>query len=243
MNCQHCNNPLQAKRSTRKYCSNTCRQYAYQGRQTILLENNVPSETNCDPVEEAMAEKPFGHERNTALQLTPNPKRTDESGYEQIWPDIFSKIETECIRQSIRNETYFKPERNGGQLSPENMRDFAYICPRVMCILENLFFLSYKKRVYYNTIHVLFLAIQQVIVSDHLKRMPDPFPFFPDLWKLYKQIEGLEGSLKDSKEGLKFTLDKSTIARFICILIILRSVAERASFKALFPELFNANTS
>jgi hypothetical protein len=131
----------------------------------------------------------------------------------------------------------------GGRLSPENMRDFSYMCPRIICIIENLFFLSYKKRVHYNTIRVLFLALQEMVVSDHLKSMPEPFPFFSDMWKLYKQIEGLDAMLKDNKEGFKLTFDKNTIARFICILGILRTVADRDSFKNLFPGLFSANTS
>jgi hypothetical protein len=243
MNCQHCDKPIDARRSTKKYCSNTCRQYAYQNRQTILGESNVPSETNFDTVGEAAPLKPIALNENTSLAGVPCSKRTVESDYQYIWPDIFSRIESECLKQSYRDETYFKPASKGGELTPENMRDFSYLCPRVMCILENLFFLSYKKRVYYNTIHILFLAIQAVVLSDQLKRMPEPCPFFPDLCKLYKQMEGLDAILKNNKEGLKFTLDKSTIARFIYVLTTLRTVAERKPFKSLFPDLFNANTS
>jgi hypothetical protein len=243
MNCEHCDKPFEARRSTKKYCSNTCRQYAYQNRKPILTESNVLSETNSDPEVETISIQPKESDGNQFLAFVPNSKKIEESRYQYIWPDIFSKIESESLKQSHRDEMYFKPASKGGELTPENMRDFSYLCPRVMCILENLFFLSYKKRVYYNTIHVLFLAIQELVLSDQLKRMPEPCPLFPDVWKLFKQMEGLDTILKDNKDGLKFTLDKSTIARFIYVLTTLRTVTERKSFKSLFPYLFNANTS
>ncbi|MFI5151658.1 MAG: hypothetical protein ACHQRM_18175 [Bacteroidia bacterium] len=103
--------------------------------------------------------------------------------------------------------------------------------------------MSYKRKVYYNTVHVLLLALQEIVLSDHLKRMPESFPFISDIVKLYKQIESFDAMLKENKEGLKFTFDKNTIARFIYILGMLREVTTRKSFKNLFPGLFNTNTS
>ncbi|MFI5151109.1 MAG: hypothetical protein ACHQRM_15350 [Bacteroidia bacterium] len=243
MNCEHCNKPLEARRSTKKYCSNTCRQYAYQKRRAVLMESDVSTETNTDPTEQVIFSQQNESGENKSLALIQGSKRSQESGYEYFWPEIFTKIEDECCKRSFQGELYFKPTDNGGKLSAVNISDFSYLCPRIMCVIENLFFLSYKKRVHYNTIHVLFLALQEMLVSDHLKLMPEPFPFFSDLWKLYKQIESLDAMLKDNKEGIKFTLDKNTITRFIYILGILREVTERKSFKSLFPSLFNANTS
>jgi len=243
MNCEHCNKPLEARRNTKKYCSNTCRQYAYQKRRAVLMENDISAETNTDPDEQPIYSEPIDSGENKSIALIPGIKRSPESGRDYFWPDIFTRIEDECFKQSFHDDLYFKPIDNGGKLSPVNVSDFSFICPRIMCIIENLFFLSYKRRVYYNTIHVLFLAIQEVLVSDQLKRMPEPFPFFSDVWKLYKQIKGFDAMLKDNKEGIKFTLEKNSIARFIYILGMLREVTERQPFKTLFPDLFSTNTS
>ena len=243
MTCEHCNKPFEAKRSTKKYCSNTCRQYAYQKRRPVLEESDVSSETNMGITEQPIISQRIESSGNKSIALIPGSKRSEESGYEYFWPDIFTRIEDECCKQTYLDDLYFKPAHLSGKLSPVNASDFSYVCPRIICILENLFFLSYKRRVYYNTIHVLFLALQEVLVSDQLKRMPEPFPFFSDVWKLYKQIKGFDAMLKDNKEGIKFTLEKNSIARFIYILGMLREVTERKSFKCLFPSLFIANTS
>ena len=243
MNCEHCNKPLEARRSTKKYCSNTCRQYAYHKRKELELESIAPAQVNANLVERSITRLSTEPEGNNSLTLIPGSKRAEETGYDYFWPDIFTRIEDESSKRYCQDDLYFKPSNNGGKLSSATVSDFSYMCPRIMCVIENLFFLSYKKRVHYNTIHVLFLALQEMLVSDHLKRMPEPFPFFSDLWKLYKQIESLDAMLKDNKEGIKFTLDKNTITRFIYILGMLREVTERKSFKSLFPSLFNTNTS
>ena len=39
MNCLHCNKPIEGKRNTKKYCSNTCKQYAYLNRSFNSLPN------------------------------------------------------------------------------------------------------------------------------------------------------------------------------------------------------------
>ena len=39
MNCLHCHKPVEGKRNTKKYCSKTCKQYAYLQRNSILPQN------------------------------------------------------------------------------------------------------------------------------------------------------------------------------------------------------------
>ncbi|MFZ5552908.1 MAG: hypothetical protein ACOZCO_07315 [Bacteroidota bacterium] len=226
MNCLHCNQPIVSKRKTKKYCSNTCKQYAYLHRTTVV----PPAIDKNEKVEPIINEDNYDYEEQPVIT---EPK----SGYKKIRPKILSMLDHPPFNLEKYLE-YFST-RIGGRIRPENFRSFGYVCKRIRCIIENLFMLSYKIKVHFNTVHFLRKALEETLTSDHMKYLPADFPFGELFLDLYKQLGELEKLLKENKEGIKFTLEKSKVVVYANVLRIVREFAAfRTPFSGLFPHLF-----
>ena len=69
--CKHCNQPFYAERSTKKYCSDSCRQLAYLERRAKLISNAAfIEETAFKIVQEPISDYP---ESNNVVNEAPAP--------------------------------------------------------------------------------------------------------------------------------------------------------------------------
>lgn len=258
MNCLHCNKPIEGKRNTKKYCSNTCKQYAYLNRSfaSTINPNSVSLNSSGHQAEEQNNETQVielsnenknittnDFEDNHRLLITPinnneHKQQLIEEEYQYITSDLIEKIQTGYY-SSTTGKVYFTSNTNkGGRFTEHNLAAFSYTIPRLRCIIENLFLLSYKRKVFYKTIKTIGMAIQKILFSDYLKALPNDFPFFNDLLKLHEQFIPLTKALEDDKEGIKFTLNKAAIVRYMLILNLIRDCTKKEPFHKLFPELY-----
>ena len=127
-------------------------------------------------------------------------------------------------------------------MTDHNSVAFYYFMPRLRCIIENLFSLTYKRKVYYKTINAISLALLEMLKSDQTKMLPNDFPFIDDFIKLFDQFQSFSNALKDDKEGIKFTLNKNAIVRYIVILHLIRDCTKKEPFNELFPEIYKSAT-
>lgn len=263
MNCLHCNKSIEGKRNTKKYCSNTCKQYAYLNRSFALpINSSSVSLNNSEPkTEEQNSRTLFVESSNENKNVTTNAlednqrlsiipittneykqQRIEEDEYQYITSDLIEKIQTGYYSSNIGKVYFTSNTSKGGRFTEQNIAAFSYTIPRLRCIIENLFLLSYKKRVFYKTIKTISMAIQEIVFSEYLKALPNDFPFFNDLIKLYDQFMPLAKALEDDKEGIKFTLNKSAIVRYMLILNLIRDCTKKEPFHKLFPELYKTKS-
>ncbi|MEO6302470.1 MAG: hypothetical protein ABIP51_04800 [Bacteroidia bacterium] len=158
--------------------------------------------------------------------------------YKSIWPNILERIQNAQGESNIGSNYFSNSTNFGGRITEYNRPAFSYMLPRIRCIVENLFQLTYKRKIYYKTAFTICKSLEEMILSPHLKSLPGDFPFFEDLLKLHEQFEQLTKFLEDNKEGMKFTLSKSAIVRYILILNLIRECAKKMPFPKLFPELY-----
>ena len=264
MNCLHCNKPIEGKRNTKKYCSNTCKQYAYLNRSfasptspssvSLISNENKTEEPNNETLIVAstngnnnVTDNYF--ENNPHLLNTPITHHEDEQQliekeeYQYITVDILDRIRHGYYSLSTGKEYFTGNTNRGGRFTEQNLPAFSYTVPRVRCIIENLFLLSYKKKVFYKTIKTISKALDEILFSDYLKALPNDFPFFNDLLKLHEQFRPLAKALEGDKEGIKFTLNKAAIVRYILILNLVRDCTKKEPFHKLFPELYKTKGS
>lgn len=263
MNCLHCNKPIEGKRNTKKYCSNTCKQYAYLNRSFSLPTNsssvfltsseNVTKQQNNEILVVASSKEnnnaisnDFGNNSHLLIKPINNhedkQQQIEEEEYQYITADILDRIQHGYISLNIGKGYFTNNINKGGRFTEQNFAAFSYTIPRIRCIIENLFLLSYKKKVFYKTIKTISMAITEILFSDYLKALPNDFPFFNDLLKLHEQFSPLVRALEDDKEGIKFTLNKAATVRYILILNLVRDCTKKEPFHKLFPELYKTKT-
>jgi hypothetical protein len=255
MNCLYCNKPIEGKRNTKKYCGNTCKQYAYLNRNfampmpsnlnALSLKNDAENKT-------ALSEKENYSSNN---QLSNNPPQITnttnikpiinheyknqiiQQEYKYIRPDILERIQDEHISLTITRSYFTTNTNRGGRMVPQNFAAFTYFVPRIRCIIENLFQLTYKTKIYYRTAITICKAIEEMLASEYIKQLPGDFPFISDLINLHEQFYPMAKYLEDEKEGTKFKLSRTAIVRYIMILDLIRDCSKKQPFNKLFPEL------
>lgn len=250
MNCLHCNKPIEGKRNTKKYCNNTCKQYAYLNRsfnsspnlEEMKLDLGISDNVVQSEKQQLVTIKTEQHEqkeliKNKTQEIVIQEKDNDLEGYKYLQIDLLDRIQQTIIFSDVK-EHYFSDNTNrGGRITQNNVGAFAFVLPRIRCLVENLFQLSYKKKVYHKTAFTFYKAIEQILLSEQLKQLPGDFPFFEDLCKLYEQFHLLSKHLEQEKEGVKFTLTKQAIIRYLVILNLIRHATKKEPFQKLFPEL------
>lgn len=249
MNCLHCNKPIEGKRNTKKYCSNTCKQYAYLSRSftpTVSFSGIQLSGSNHGNGAQVKEQglliiKSELHEqieltKNKPQEIDIEKKEGEVEGYNYIQVDLLNKVQQVLILSDCRQD-YFSDNQRKGRITQNNMGAFAFVLPRIRCLVENLFQLSYRRKVYYKTSYTFYKAIEQILLSEQLKQLPGDFPFYEDLCKLYEQFGSLSKHLEQETEGVKFTLTKQAIVRYLTVLNLIRHATKKEPFQKLFPEL------
>lgn len=233
MNCLHCDKPIEGKRSTKKYCSSTCKQYAYLNRNF-----NMPNGLNLVPDRNIKSQILENNEIVLKAEERKNIQHLImEEEYQYITPEILDKIQHGYISLNIGKNYFSNNTNNGGRITNNNFSAFSYFVPRLRCIIENLFQISYKSKVYFKTIKAISMALEEMLKSEQIKMLPNDFPFIDDFIKLFDQFLPLARVLEGDKEGIKFTLNKAAIVRYIMILYLVRDCTKKEPFNKLFPEV------
>lgn len=238
MNCHYCNKPIEnQRRSTKKYCNDTCKQYAYIRRRYMqpsdsgrMDAEHVPVNGLASPVINEKQEGKITDNKNESP-----PALDARATYKKIRPAIIKQLD------EFDFTAYKKYFTLGGQLKTENFPYIKYIIPRIRSIVENILSLSHRRKVDYKTINLLHRALVKTIGSPQYRGMLKygDFPFAKDLNRLCLQLQKLSQSLKHDREGIKLTIDKASLFRYIIIVKVIREFYHKNyTFQELFPELY-----
>jgi hypothetical protein len=252
MNCLHCNKPIEGKRNSKKYCGNTCKQYAYLNRNFAMPSNSNSILIKTESEEKTVSNTQESNELNNQEATNP-PQITNtnlkpiinheyknqlnQQEYKYIQSAILDKIQLEYISLSITSNYFTSNTNLGGRITNQNIPAFAYLLPRIRCIIENLFQLTYKSKIYYRTAITILKAIEEMLASEYIKQLPNDFPFVDDMIKLHEQFSPMVNYLEHEKDGTKFKLSKQAIVRYIIILNLIRGCVKKEPFIKLFPDL------
>ncbi len=251
MNCLYCNKPIEGRRNTKKYCGNTCKQYAYLNRNFAMPSNlNALSLKNDSDNNTVVSENNTTHNQplTTPPQITAHTNlkpiinheyknQLNQQEYQYIQSDILNRIQHGYISLSITRSYFTTNTSLGGRITQQNFPAFSYLIPRIRCIIENLFQLTYKSKIYYRTVITICKAIEEMLASEYINQLPSDFPFIGDLIKLHEQFYPMANYLEHETEGTKFKLSKPAIARYIMILNLIRDCSKKEPFSKLFPAL------
>ena len=244
MNCHYCNKPIEnQRRSTKKYCNDTCKQYAYLKRCYMQPSDigKVQAESADTIIKESQSDEPANAttKREVENNVKPQPVFTDKVKYKKIRPAIIEQLNGIDFSEY---KTYFSIK---GKLTRETFPHFVFICPRIRCVVENMVLLGYRRKVHYKTIAFLCSALAKTLDSEHYRAILKcgGFPFTNDINKLCFQMKKISLALKQNKEGIKLTIDKASLLRYIILLKVIREFStKRYSFRNLFPELYEPQT-
>ncbi len=240
MNCHYCNKPIENhKRSSKRYCNDTCKQYAYLKRR--YMQPNGLGNVHSESI--PIITEPQNNE--TKNEITEEKTENANNGEKPVFS---SKVNYRKIRPSIIKqlnevdfsgyEKYFSSE---GRLTPQDFRHFVFLLPRIRSIIENILTLHHKRAVHYKTVNFLYRAMVKTFSSDHYRILVKygDFPFTKDLSRLFLQFQKLSQALRTNKEGIKLFIDNPSLLRYIIMLKAVRDrSSNRGSFRVLFPELF-----
>lgn len=257
MNCLYCHKPIEGKRNTKKYCGNTCKQYAYLNRNFAMpTPSNLNALSFTNDAENktiSLTETEIDNNSNNQSLINPTQITThtnlkpiinheyknqlNQKEYQYIQADILNRIQHGYISLNITSSYFTTNTSLGGRITQQNFPAFSYVIPRIRCIVENLFQLTYKSKIYYRTVITIFKAIEEMLASEYINQLPSDFPFIGDLIKLHEQFYPMANYLEHETEGTKFKLSKPAIVRYIMILNLIRDCSKKESFSKLFPNL------
>jgi hypothetical protein len=199
-------------------------------------ESDIPAITEDSIPNEPASIIPEREAENTNK---PRPVFTDKVKYKKTRPAIIEQL------NGIDFSEYKEFFSMKGKLTRETFPHFVFICPRIRCIVENMVLLGYRRKVHCKTIAFLCRALAKTLDSEHYRAILKcgGFPFTNDVNKLCFQMKKISLALKQNKEGIKLTIDKASLLRYIIILKVIREFStKRYSFRNLFPELYEPQT-
>jgi hypothetical protein len=147
MNCLHCNKPIEGKRNTKKYCSNTCKQYAYINRsfnqsvnynavskkmernsaQIKFKKNDLDVSDSSNPEKNAeITKNTFSNSTNTILKSgTHEYIKTEHQEKENFKSQEHQYIDSDILEKIQQGQTSLKTANNYFTNNSEVHYDFV----------------------------------------------------------------------------------------------------------------------
>jgi len=161
--CAYCNKSFYAERSSRKYCSNTCRQKAYLNRHHPNKSTNRKTIVDANEVSMGI---------NGVSLVFKWPELLSQVEYYLIYaPDlcVYKRNEWDTIEKSI----------------------VSWVNIRVKCLLNQILLLSYRKSVKHETLQLFQTVLLEFIQSEPFLHLPHDYPcqhFILDLYTYLGKI-------------------------------------------------------
>lgn len=152
--CLHCGKPIQSQRSTKKYCSDNCKQLAFYKRSGLLLSGATLPETLNDnePPANAMnqlAEKPFNDKSSVSPEQQPA-----EPPYQWVYSGLIEQV----VEYVDSGHALLLLQHPGEYWNSCTLSTVKWVSIRLRCLLENLIRLSNLPAVNYETLRAVLEA-------------------------------------------------------------------------------------
>jgi hypothetical protein len=252
--CLHCGSPMQSQRSTKKYCSDNCKQLAFYKRSGLALVNDdedLPlsdkQHIEKEPVENEVAliqsyQQEFNEQFAGDLPLkslndehavtvnnsfTVKPEQNEPS-----YKCVFSKMIYSIADYVDNSEALFMFQHPGDYWSIHTLLTVKWVSLRLRCLLERLIKLSNFSQVDYDNIVAIKEAFTALIESGQFKRLPSNYPF-TILIKEMEQKLALIAKQHKYYESIRFRLTTNRKVEFIAIRFMLADFVPSIKFSEL----------
>jgi hypothetical protein len=254
--CLHCGKPMQSQRSTKKYCSDNCKQLAFYKRSGLALsginhDDNFPAtdkqqdeesiigkkviteltyeENFNEPIIENLPVKPL----NDKLIVTVNDSFTirpaqEEKPYECIRSKIIDSI-ADYIDNSEALFMFQCPEKYWGA---HVLPTVKWVSLRLRCLLESLIKLSNISAIDYASVVAVRDAFTTLINSNQFKRLPTNYPYTELIKELEQKLAFIAKQYKHS-ESILFRLTTNRKVELIANRYMLADFVQAIKFSEM----------
>lgn len=237
--CLHCGNPTQSQRSTKKYCSDNCKQLAFYKRSRFALaslnkgetvNSQIQTENYDEPIRESVfAQPPINLQTvpDDCSAITPTRLR-EEPAYEWVHSKMVNSI-AEYIDSSEDLFMFQHPLKYWGV---HVLPAVKWTSTRLRCLIETLITLSSMPAIDNHSIVTVKDAFASLVSSIHFKRLPDNYPYRSLIKELEQKITLIVKQHKHAK-SIQFRLTSSRKAELIAIRYILADFVPASKFSEM----------
>src|SRR5215212_890354 len=232
--CLHCGNPMQSQRSTKKYCSDSCKQLAFYKRSGLALvscdgglslsdtqdHQNEPADIEGGSIQPC---KPEFKEDLSTHQLNDKPSAAANNSF-TVKPDqdevsykwVRSKIIDSIADHVDNSDALFMFQHPGQYWAAYVLPSVKWVSLRLRCLVESLIKFSNFSVVEYDNIISLKEAFTALINSNYFTLLPGNYPFTA----LIKEIEqklALIAKRHEHCESIRFGLSVNRKVELIAV--------------------------
>lgn len=232
--CLLCGKPMQSMRSTKKYCSDNCKQLAFYKRSGLQLSgvivkehlfNDKPTPFNnnsiADADERLINIAPLKTDEQRGLSLNDKSSSTvadaftskqqqDEPAYQWEYSNMIDSI-MKYAENDKELSMFQYPEKYWGTYTLPTVK---WVSLRLRCLLESLIGLSNLKSITYADLTAVKAAFNALIASQHFNNLPTNYPYTTLVKELQPKIALLAKQFK-RKSSFLFRLTPNRKAELI----------------------------
>jgi hypothetical protein len=236
--CLHCGNPMQSQRSTKKYCSDSCKQLAFYKRSGLALASsddglsfsdtqhyqNEPGVTDAGSIQPC---KPEFKEDLSTHPLNDKPSAAANNSFTVI-PDqdevpykwVRSRIIDSIADHVDNSDALFMFQHPGQYWGAYVLPTAKWVSLRLRCLVESLIKLSNFSVVEYDNIIALKEAFTSLINTNYFTLLPANYPFTA-LIKEVEQKLALIAKQHEHCESIRFRLSVNRKVELIAVRFML----------------------
>ena len=245
--CLHCGNPMKSHRSTKKYCSDNCKQLAFYRRSGLALVSDIealPLNTIQDQ-EPALSDanvcltSSFTNEFNEVRSVQSlNDNHADAANSsslakpsqdEETYKWVHSAI-VENIAEYVNNNDGLLMFQHPAQYwAAYSLATVKWISLRLRCVAENIIKLSNFPTVHYAQIAALKEALSALISSNQFKNLPANYPFSLLIKEMEQKLSLIAKEHKPA-ESIRFRLSVNRKVELIAVRFVLADFVPLVKF-------------
>ncbi|SIT34264.1 hypothetical protein SAMN05421788_11582 [Filimonas lacunae] len=212
---------MQAQRSTRKYCSDNCKQLSFYKRNGLLL-------AGIESAEETDLLAPLQEQEEAAIVAQPvKESLKDKEEYEHIYSSLINEID-DCLN-SGHLVMFQHPQQ---YWSSYTLPTVKWVSIRLRCLLENLIRLSNLPAVNYATLDALKEAFNNILASAEFRKLPASYPYSNTIKELAQKIT-ITAKAVTPHQNTRLRLTRARKASLIACRFTLAGMVPLAKFSDL----------
>lgn len=220
---------MQSKRSTKKYCSDNCKQHAFYKRNWIQLSETTEKEPLND-------KSILINENNVAdLSLTDHPspsftikQQQKEPAYQWIRSDIVDTI-ADYTENHMELSMFQYPQQHWGA---NVLPTVKWVSLRLRCLLEILIKISNLSEVSSNDLFRINKAFNTLVASPNFNKLPTNYPYTALIKELDVKLTSIAKRHK-GKKSIRFRLTLNRKAELIAKRYLIADFVPPAKFSEM----------
>lgn len=248
--CLHCGSPMQSQRSTKKYCSDSCKQLAFYKRTGLALASNDDGLSLSDTQHyqneagdtESGSIQPCKPEFKDNLPTQPlNDKHSSAASNSFTVKPDHEEVPYKWVRSRIidniadhvdNSDALFMFQHPGQYWGAYVLPTVKWVSLRLRCLVEGLIKLSNFSVVEYDNIIALKEAFTALMNSNYFSLLPANYPFTALIKEIEKKLAVIVKQQKHY-ESIRFRLSVSRKVELIAVRFLLADFVPAIKFNEI----------